>query len=211
MQFNYIETMISQSPLDFNYKFGLNDNSPDKFRCNNISIMSKNLNTNSLKSFTNPNFNLNLFDGLDNEDSYEYDISYVSNSFSGVDNLSMLSLDKMDKVKESNDTFNNIGKSLFSSTLNFNNNLNGIFGKSDNLNQGFGLTSNLVNFGLNVYNLVSTIQNSKDTLNTAKDSINAQIDLINEKTEANKEFIQSLKDRQEKNRQKYVSSSNNMI
>ena len=41
MQFNYQDKYISQSPLDFNYQFGLNNNSADKFNYNEISILSK--------------------------------------------------------------------------------------------------------------------------------------------------------------------------
>lgn len=211
MQFNYIETMVSQSPLDFNYKFGINDNSPDKFRCNNISIMSNNFNTDSVKSYVNQNYQLDLFNGLDNEESYQYDISNIDSGFSGIDDISMLSLEKKDNVSTDNNTGEKVFTSALSSISGFGSNMNSLMSNNNTMSQGFALTNNLVNFGLNIFNLVQTINQSKDMYNATKDSVNAQIELLNERTEANKEFIQSLKDRQEQNRQKYVSVSKNMI
>lgn len=212
MQFNYIENMISQSPLDFNYKFGINDNSPDKFRCNNITIMSKNLNTDSVKSYVNQSYQLDLFNGLDNEESYEYDISNVDNGFSEIDNISMLSLEKKDTVSSDNSLVKTVFTSILSSISGGEfSNINNIVSYNSKLSQGFALTNNLVNFGLNVFNLAQTINQSKDMYNATKYSINSQIELLNERTEANREFIQSLKDRQEQNKQKYVSKSKNMV
>lgn len=211
MQFNYIENMISQSPLDFNYKFGINDNSPDKFRCNNITIMSKNLNTDSVKSYVNQIYQLDLFNGLDNEESYEYDISNVDNGFSEIDNISMLSLEKKDNVSTDNSLSEKVFTSTLSSISGFSSNINNLMSYNSKLSQGFVLTNNLVNSGLNVFNLIQTINQSKDMYNATKDSINSQIELLNEKTEANREFIQSLKDRQEQNKQKYISKSKNMV
>lgn len=211
MQFNYIENMISQSPLDFNYKFGINDNSPDKFRCNNITIMSKNLNTDSVKSYVNQIYQLDLFNGLDNEESYEYDISNVDNGFSEIDNISMLSLEKKDNVSTDNSLSEKVFTSTLSSISGFSSNINNLMSYNSKLSQGFVLTNNLVNSGLNVFNLIQTINQSKDMYNSTKDSINSQIELLNEKTEANREFIQSLKDRQEQNKQKYISKSKNMV
>lgn len=211
MQFNYIETMVSQSPLDFNYKFGINDNSPDKFRCDNITIMSNNFNTDSIKSYFNYNYQLDLFNGLDNEESYEYDISNVDNGFSNIDDLSMLSLEKKDNISTDNDISKKIFISSLSSIGGFGNNINYIATNNSKLSQGFALANNIVNFGLAVFNLYQTIKNSQDTYNDTKRSIDAQIELLNEQTEANREFIQSLKDRKEQNRQKYVSVSKNMV
>ena len=207
MQFNYIETMISQSPLDFNYKFGINDNSPDKFRCDNITIMTNTLNTDSVKSYVNGNYSLDLFTGLDNEDTYDYDISYVDSSFSSIDDMSMLSLEKKDNVeyKETNISISSIinqANNSFTQMSNFTS-------SNDLFSQGVGTFTNIFNLGLNVFNLVQTINQSKNLYNSTKASVDAQISLLNEMTESNREFIQTLKDRKEQNRLKYVSVSQN--
>lgn len=207
MQFNYIETMISQSPLDFNYKFGINDNSPDKFRCNNITIITNTLNTDSVKSYVNGNYSLDLFTGLDNEDTYDYDISYVDSSFSSIDDMSMLSLEKKDNVeyKETNISISSIinqANNSFTQMSNFTS-------SNDLFSQGVGTFTNIFNLGLNVFNLVQTINQSKSLYNSTKASVDAQISLLNEMTESNREFIQTLKDRKEQNRLKYVSVSQN--
>ena len=207
MQFNYIETMISQSPLDFNYKFGINDNSPDKFRCDNITIITNTLNTDSVKSYVNGNYSLDLFTGLDNEDTYDYDISYVDSSFSSIDDMSMLSLEKKDNVeyKETNISISSIinqANNSFTQMSNFTS-------SNDLFSQGVGTFTNIFNLGLNVFNLVQTINQSKNLYNSTKASVDAQISLLNEMTESNREFIQTLKDRKEQNRLKYVSVSQN--
>lgn len=210
MQFNYIKTMVSQSPLDFNYKFGLNDNSPDKFRCDNITIMSKTFSTESVKSYVNQSYSLDLFSGLDDEETYEYEIPNVD-SLSSVDDMSILSLEKQEKIYNNNNTFNKLATSIFNNTLNYANSLNSILGNNSNLAQGFGLANNLMSLTFGIFDLVQTINQSKDMYNSTKNSVNAQIDLLNEKTEANREFIQSLKDRQEQNKQKYISVSKDMV
>lgn len=207
MQFNYIETMISQSPLDFNYKFGINDNSPDKFRCDNITIMTNTFNTDSVKSYVNGNYSLDLFTGLDNEDTYDYDISYVDSSFSNIDDMSMLSLEKKDNVeyKETNISIS----SIINQANNSFNQMSSFTSSNDLFSQGVGTFTNIFNLGLNIFNLVQTINQSKNLYNSTKASVDAQISLLNEMTESNREFIQTLKDRKEQNRLKYVSVSQN--
>lgn len=201
MIFNYIETMVSKSPLDFSYEYGkCNDNSPDKFRCNNIQILTNSFRNTEIRQMTNnPQLDINLFEDLSNEKSYElvYTPSAESSSLEG------LTLTKQEKTETTKTAF----KNFLSSSLSHGQQIQGIWNTNpqDTNKLGWGLANNLLQLGFSSFGLYSTITTAKENYEANRDSVNEQIQNINEQINDNKAFISNAIEKMNKNKQKYAT------
>lgn len=210
MQFNYMETMVSQSPLDFNYKFGINDNSPDKFRCDNMFIKSNLLQEVKIDFSNNAMLQVSPLENMfSNEENYEVEIMSIRDKF----NISWgdISLQKMQKIHTSSMYKSQINTSVLnmaSIMMSGAGKINATLSIGDNVaGQAVNLVNALVDFGFAVYNLVNTINTYNDLIKDTKESVDKQIELLNEKIESNREFVDYHKQKIAKQKLKFEKVS----
>lgn len=203
MQFNYIENMVSLSPLDFSYKFGLNNNSPDKFRCDNITITSNIISPLNISSVVNiPNL-INTFDNIYEAENFEVTYMPANDRF----NISLgdLNMQKMDKVKSSlsQQHYSNFAINQFNLILNNTFKIVNTLTNQSKTGQIIDLTNAVVDFAINITNMIMTTRYYDNMISEAKEYNKALIELLNEKIEANKEFIELCKEKISQQKIKY--------
>lgn len=203
MQFNYIENMVSLSPLDFGYKFGINDNSPDKFRYDNTVITSNIIAPLAISSVINiPNL-IDTFDKITDEDNFEVTYMPANDNF----NISLgdLNMQKMDKVKSSltHKDYSNFAKNSFNTILNSTFKMINTLNTTSKTGQIIDLTSAVVDFAMNLTNMIMTAQYYDNMISEAKETNRVLTELLNEKIEANKEFIELCREKISQQKIKY--------
>lgn len=127
MQFNYQNEYVSQSPLDFNYKFGLNDNSANRFNYNDISIVSSminNLSNSNVSPLQLANTLVNASDLLIDNSTIEVS-SIAMNTISFTKSLSTETLSKLNTKFDTTQFINSVLQTTFSGMSNIMSNANG--------------------------------------------------------------------------------------
>lgn len=213
MGFDYIETMVSMSPLDFNYNYGeVNNNSPDKFRINNVSIIAGS-NFMSPYKLSNQSINKNLFNisnDADEElsmfsafedDNTEYEVVGWTESSSMLDDI-WLTKETKEEVEDVD--YKSLALEAASSIFNgINSSLNSF--NATTFNQGMALAANLMQTVALGVDMWATIHYGKQMVSEAKKLADKKIELLNEKIEDNKAFIADLKERMNKQKLKSIS------
>ena len=180
--------MVTLSPLDFNYQYGsVNDNSPDKFRCDNTTI----LDSSYLSS------NNDLYNNKDSSSSDLYDFgSILSDPFHeekqnviGLESDTVTSYDiYQEKLSSISITYVNLLSGLASS---FFGSLGSIKGNYD-INKGYSIED--VGFSFiaaitSVYNIAQKWQIYYSSLQSQSELINEKITTMNENIQYNNEFM----------------------
>lgn len=224
MNFNFINQLISLSPLDFTYQFGLNNNEPNRFNYNDITILTTSMTSIATFMVQLPNTLVQF--STDNDNGYEIN----SLPIHSVDYTPNISLDKMDKLNTKFDNLNfvsglinatmNFALSTASSVLNSNveqvdsNNrfaFDGGKNPSDiTNNQIIGITMSSINLITNSVMYGISWANKQREFDDYSKLIDTKINLINENIEANREFMQQARDEMAKRQQRF-SKSNRMI
>ena len=214
MQFDYIETMVSMSPLDFNYEYGeVNNNSPDKFRINNCSIITKEFTQPFRSKFRLPSSNSMLISNdeelagnslfLDEDESY--DVEYIPSEASVL--AEGLWLEKEEKEDTSNlETSTSIegilvttfsfGMSTFQNLTSTNTSM------TDSIS---GLLLSIINAGVSAFNLWATIRHGRETLAETRKIVNLRIEELNERIADNEAFIKQAQEKMNNRNIKSIS------
>lgn len=209
MQFDYIETMISMSPLDFNYNYGeVNNNTPDKFRINNVSIITG-PNFRSPYKLSNTSLNKNLFNNADEElsmfsafeeDNTDYEVLGYTEATSILSDIYLTKETKQET--EEIDYKSLVLEGAFTAF----NSISGSFNVgSSNLNQGMALAANLmqtVALGVDIW---ATVHYGKQMVSKAREIADQKIEELNERISENKAFIEDLKEKMNKQKLKSIS------
>lgn len=218
MQFDYIETMVSLSPLDFNYEYGkVNNNSPDKFRINNCTIVTKEFSQpfrSRYKIDNSLNFLYNTMTELeDNNAIFDEDESYDIQFFPEdalYSHGNGVWLKKEDKVTDTSQftlettTIEGILVSTFSTGFGAFNSLTSSSSNGDTMAGDItALVMNIINLGVNIYNLWATIQRGKERLAQVREMVRLRVEELNERIAENEAFI---KQAQEKINQRNLKS-----
>ena len=231
MQFNYQDKYISQSPLDFNYQFGLNNNSADKFNYNEISILSK-LGSIGFNAMNVPISNtLMQLSGFMVERT-EYEIESIE--IPSVDYSPKFNLEFKSKIA---DTYNwtKFGLNILNDVINFTMNVGGSLSNSNSstmteftfdrnsmsfnqtgqfstkssmtggeiTNIALAAVQTLSNLGMSIVNGIQR----QEQLDSYKGMIDKQIELLNENIDANREFIQQAKEAIAQRQNRFEKSS----
>lgn len=192
MQFNYIETMVTTNE----YSVGINDNSPEKFRCDNIVINVNRLSNQSTKSMMQSYAQfapLDIMSSLDDEDAY--DVEFVPRDMD-ID----ISLEKMDKVEKGKIDY----MTSISSAVKYAQNMMQIANTKDTEAQGWMMAFQILQMGFNIWMLTETIKNNRENYDTVKDSVDSQIEDLNERIESNQKFVAETKERLNKSKGNYA-------
>lgn len=192
MQFNYIETMVTTNE----YSVGINDNSPEKFRCDNIVINVNRLSNQSIRSMMQSYAQfapLDIMSSLDDEDAY--DVEFVPRDMD-ID----ISLEKMDKVEKGKIDY----MTSISSAVKYAQNMMQIANTKDTEAQGWMMAFQILQMGFNIWMLTETIKNNRENYDTVKDSVDSQIEDLNERIESNQKFVAETKERLNKSKGNYA-------
>lgn len=192
MQFNYIETMVTTNE----YSVGINDNSPEKFRCDNIVINVNRLSNQSTRSMMQSYAQfapLDIISSLDDEDAY--DVEFVPRDMD-ID----ISLEKMDKVEKGKIDY----MTSISSAVKYAQNMMQIANTKDTEAQGWMMAFQIFQMGFNIWMLTETIKNNRENYDTVKDSVDSQIEDLNERIESNQKFVAETKERLNKSKGNYA-------
>lgn len=192
MQFNYIETMVTTNE----YSVGINDNSPEKFRCDNIVINVNRLSNQSTRSMMQSYAQfapLDIMSSLDDEDAY--DVEFVPRDMD-ID----ISLEKMDKVEKGKIDY----MTSISSAVKYAQNMMQIANTKDTEAQGWMMAFQILQIGFNIWMLTETIKNNRENYDTVKDSVDSQIEDLNERIESNQKFVAETKERLNKSKGNYA-------
>lgn len=192
MQFNYIETMVTTNE----YSVGINDNSPEKFRCDNIVINVNRLSNQSTRSMMQSYVQfapLDIMSSLDDEDAY--DVEFVPRDMD-ID----ISLEKMDKVEKGKIDY----MTSISSAVKYAQNMMQIANTKDTEAQGWMMAFQILQMGFNIWMLTETIKNNRENYDTVKDSVDSQIEDLNERIESNQKFVAETKERLNKSKGNYA-------
>lgn len=192
MQFNYIETMVTTNE----YSVGINDNSPEKFRCDNIVINVNRLSNQSTRSMMQSYAQfapLDIMSSLDDEDAY--DVEFVPRDMD-ID----ISLEKMDKVEKGKIDY----MTSISSAVKYAQNMMQIANTKDTEAQGWMMAFQILQMGFNIWMLTETIKNNRENYDTVKDSVDSQIEDLNERIESNQKFVAETKERLNKSKGNYA-------
>ena len=192
MQFNYIETMVTTNE----YSVGINDNSPEKFRCDNIVINVNRFSNQSTRSMMKSYAQfapLDIMSSLDDEDAY--DVEFVPRDMD-ID----ISLEKMDKVEKGKIDY----MTSISSAVKYAQNMMQIANTKDTEAQGWMMAFQILQMGFNIWMLTETIKNNRENYDTVKDSVDSQIEDLNERIESNQKFVAETKERLNKSKGNYA-------
>lgn len=219
MNFNYLDSYITQSPLDFNYQFGINNNTPDKFNYNEISVLTNTAITminNESPMLSLPTMLVSATNLLD-DNVGEFEIVSISNSLSWNNPLDTT---KLDKIRLNNFDIENFISSImnhilaFGSTLsnvssatNINPFLQGTNGEvsiwnretmsfdnnSVSASDGFILGYAAIQLTMSAVNMGFSWKNRLENEKTKNKLLQSKIDLMNENITANNEFMEQAK------------------
>ena len=237
MNFNYQDEYVSQSPLDFNYQFGLNNNTPDKFNCNDIKVKST-INTSLVSNLISiPNTLISAAKLLDDE---EYEIEEIPLNIISFN--SPIKLGTMQKINIQDNTMkylSNIATSTLTTTSGIVSSLpsnvnnwdtgkykrgldvgdtyvvkNSNITKVDNGNtakvtsgQITSLIFSGIQLGITIGNSIINGISRENQLDSYKGMIDKQIELLNENIDANREFIQQAKEAIAQRQNRFEKSS----
>lgn len=185
--YNYIPQMVSLSPLDFNYQYGsVNDNSPDKFRCDNISILDSSYiaSNNDLYNNQSSSSDIYEFGNILSDPFYEEEKKVI-----GLDSDTVTSYDIYQKKLSSISITNvNILSALASSFLGSIGSIKGNY-DVDNGYKSSDVLFSILTAGYNVYMLIQNWNTYSSYLNKHAELISEKITAMNEQIQANNEFM----------------------
>ena len=201
MKFDATDSTVSLNPMDFNYEFGMNDNSESYFNYNSISLF-----TNAMTSINQQNlstsFSGSFIDGSNMlmnpfNDNVVVGYEVSQSSINTIDYTPTLDFNKLDTLSTKYD-MSNLYTSIINTTFSTLNNMINTIGLSDKaLDKGAGIQdaiSQAFNFGLNVYSAYQNVANAIDSYERNKELVNKKIELYNEKADANREFVSQCKE-----------------
>ena len=233
MNFNYLDSYITQSPLDFNYQFGINNNTPDKFNYNEISVLTNTAITminNESPMLSLPTMLVSATNLLD-DNVGEFEIVSISNSLSWNNPLDTT---KLDKIRLNNFDIENFISSImnhilaFGSTLsnvssatNINPFLQGTNGEvsiwnretmsfeNDNVSASdvFMLSYAAIQLTMSAVNIGFSWKDRLDSEKTKNKLLQSKIDLMNENITANNEFMEQAKQAIQDRQRRFEKSS----
>lgn len=204
--FKYIPIVVSQNPMDFNYKFGFNDNSPDKFcytdTLANIgsiftqqSQLFKSNATNDLISFNEILKNDDMISNFTIIESPYQVKNYFTNNIKRLDLMKFNDIKAMNTqiaINATNQTFN-----LFMNGIN-----SAINNKPSTSSQAMDLANSILSLINNITSLVQTIQTLKTKETKLTANIKDQIALLNESIESSREFREQMQTELDRRRRK---------
>ena len=226
MNFNYLDSYITQSPLDFNYQFGINNNTPDKFNYNEISVLTNTTITminNESPMLSLPTMLVSATNLLD-DNVGEFEIASISNSLSWDKPLDTT---KLDKIKLNNFDIENFISSIMNHILAFGSTLSNVSSATNgnpflqgtnggvsiwnretmsfdndsvSASDGFMLCYAAIQLTMSAVNIGFSWKDRLENEKTKNKLLQFKIDLMNENITANNEFMkqakQAIQDRQ---------------
>lgn len=201
--FKYIPIVASQNPMDFNYKFGFNDNSPDRFcytdALANIgsaftqqSQLFKSNVANDLISFKEI---LNNDDMVSNftiiESPYKVRNHFTNNikRLKAMKSLDISAMNTKTAINSVKQAFNITMTGLNMAASNYQKSVSVQASKNtDSAGEVMDLVNSVLVLATNISSMAQTIEALKSKETTFEKQVNNQIALLNESIEASREF-----------------------
>lgn len=233
MNFNYLDSYITQSPLDFNYQFGINNNTPDKFNYNEISVLTNTAITminNESPMLSLPTMLVSATNLLD-DNVGEFEIVSISNSLSWDKPLDTT---KLDKIKLNNFDIENFISSIMNHVLAFGSTLSNVSSATNknpflqgtngevsiwnretmsfennnvSASDGFMLAYAAIQLTMSAVNIGFSWKDRLDSEKTKNKLLQSKIDLMNENITANNEFMEQAKQAIQDRQRRFEKSS----
>lgn len=193
---------VSMSPLDFNYEFGLNDNSSQYFNYTDYSILT-NATSQIESEMVHTQFESTLLEGFPKDTVVGVEVSSVpltTLEWTSTLSLNKVSTDIQKEFQGNKALAIDITKDILNTTVS-------VIQSISSGGSAMGVAMSFAQLGGQIASSTINILNEKENTKTYVKWANKQVELYNEKTEANYEFIQQATEVFQKRAERFEKSN----